>query len=331
MKTLIAGFGSIGRRHLRNLRTLGEKDILLYRTRQSTLPEDEIAGLTVETDIQAALSHKPDAVIISNPTALHLDVAIPAAKAGCHIFLEKPISHDLQRVDELADAVKSSGSKVVVGFQLRFHPGLRKVKQLLSVGAIGTAYSFRANWGEYLPNWHPWEDYRKSYSARSDLGGGVVLTLCHPFDYLRWLLGEVEELGGVTNRSGALDLEVEDSAEIILKMKQGAVGTLHLDYLQQPVDHHLEILGSEGTILWRNEDGLVKLFQQKTASWEEFTAPIGFERNDMFLEEMQNFLDVVGGKAAPFCSLEDGIGALKLAIAVHTSAKDKKPVSNPAG
>ncbi len=101
MKFLIVGFGSIGRRHLRNLQALGEHDILLYRTHHSTLPEDEIAGIPVETDLQAALAHKPDAVIIANPTALHLGVAIPAAEAGCALLIEKPISHDLAGTAEL--------------------------------------------------------------------------------------------------------------------------------------------------------------------------------------------------------------------------------------
>src|SRR5512142_2715742 len=106
MKYLIAGFGSIGRRHLRNLRALGEEDILLLRSHHSTLPDDEIAGLPVETELRAALSHKPDGVIIANPTALHLDVAIPAAEAGCAILMEKPISHSLERVDDLRKAAQ---------------------------------------------------------------------------------------------------------------------------------------------------------------------------------------------------------------------------------
>ncbi|MHC1783400.1 MAG: Gfo/Idh/MocA family protein [Anaerolineaceae bacterium] len=330
MKTLIAGFGSIGRRHLRNLRALGETDFVLLRSHNSTLPDDEIADLPVETTIEAALAHRPDAVVISNPTALHLDTAIPAARAGCHIFLEKPISHDLKRVDELTRAVKDGGGKVVVGFQLRFHPGLMKVKEMLDVEAIGKVFSFQAHWGEYLPGWHPWEDYRQGYAARGDLGGGVVLTLCHPFDYLRWLLGEVESLMGVTGRSGALELEVEDTADAILKMNAGMQGSLHLDYLQRPADHHLTILGSEGTITWRNDDGAVRLFKAASGTWEEFKAPENFDRNDMFLAEMSNLLEVIKYQAQPFCSLEDGIKALKLALAVHISARNKQPESDPA-
>ena len=131
MRFLIAGFGSIGRRHFRNLLALGERDILLYRTRRSTLPDDELQGFTVETDLQAALAHRPDAVIIANPTALHLDMAIPAAKAGCSILMEKPISNDLDRMDELAAALEAGGGKLLMGFQFRFHPGLKSCQAFI--------------------------------------------------------------------------------------------------------------------------------------------------------------------------------------------------------
>ncbi|MBU1662717.1 MAG: Gfo/Idh/MocA family oxidoreductase, partial [Chloroflexi bacterium] len=131
MKFLIAGFGSIGRRHFRNLLALGERDIVFLRSKRSTLPDAEIAAFPVETDIQAALAHKPDAVIVSNPTSLHLDVALPAAEAGCHIFLEKPISHSMERVDELQAVVQRGGGQILVGFQFRFHPGLLLIKQWL--------------------------------------------------------------------------------------------------------------------------------------------------------------------------------------------------------
>ena len=128
MRFLIAGFGSIGRRHLRNLRMLGENDLILLRSHKSTLPDDEIAGVPVETEIEAALAHRPDAVIISNPTALHLDVAIPAARAGCDLLMEKPVSHNLERLAELKKALKSGGGEMLLGYQFRFHPGLRQVQ-----------------------------------------------------------------------------------------------------------------------------------------------------------------------------------------------------------
>ena len=260
MKFLISGLGSIGRRHFRNLLALGERDILLHRTHRATLPDDELAGFPVETDLSAALAHRPDALIVANPTALHLDIAIPAAQAGCHILMEKPISHSLQGVDALISALQHGGGQCLVGFQFRFHPGLRLVKDWLEAGLIGEPLSARAAWGEYLPGWHPWEDYTQGYAARPDLGGGVVLTLSHPLDYLRWLLGEVRDLWAYTSNRG-LGMPVEDSAEIGLRFASGCLGSLHLDYNQRPPSHTLEITGSHGRILWDNADGLARLYR----------------------------------------------------------------------
>jgi predicted dehydrogenase len=320
MRFLIAGFGSIGRRHLRNLRTLGENDFVLLRSNKSTLPDDEIAGLPVETDIDAALAHNPDGVIISNPTALHLPVAIPAAKAGCAILMEKPVSHSFERLDEFKSAVKSGEAGVLMGYQFRFHPGLIQVKAWLSDGLIGRPLSFRAHWGEYLPNWHPWEDYRASYTARPDLGGGVVVTLSHPVDYLRWLLGDVETLWAFSDKISDLEIEVEDFAEIGLKFINGTTGSLHLDYYQKPPSHTMEITGTLGRITWDNSDGRARLFHDETETWQDVGLPENFDRNDLFLAEMRHFLEITQKIAQPICSLADGEAALKICLAVHQSA-----------
>jgi predicted dehydrogenase len=322
MKYLIAGFGSIGRRHLRNLRELGEQDIILLRSHHSTLPDDEIAGLPVETSIEAALAHRPDAVIVANPTALHLDVAGPAAEMGCAILIEKPITHDLEKVAAFEAAVQRGKASVLVGFQYRFHPTLRRAAQLLAEGAVGQPLAVRVHWGEYLPNWHPWEDFRQGYAARADLGGGVILTLSHPFDYLRMLLGEVGSLWAFTSSSGALDLPVEDTAEIGLRFCSGVVGSVHLDYLQQPPAHTLEIIGSAGTMRWNNADGALSIFSAGAQEWQVELPPPGFERNWLFLEEMRNFQAVARGAAEPACTLEDGIRALEIAVRARESAAD---------
>ena len=323
MKFLVAGYGSIGQRHFRNLLALGESDILFYRTRHSTLPDHELSGFPVETDLQAALAHRPDAVIVSNPTALHLDVAIPSALAGCHLFLEKPISHSLEGLDRLQDALESGGGKVYVGFQFRFHPDLLKIKRWLTDGAIGRPLSVRAHWGEYLPGWHPWEDYRQGYSARAELGGGVILTLCHPFDYLRWLLGEVSEVWAFAGHISDLQVEVDDVAEIGLRFANGALGSLHLDYIQRPASHRLEIIGSSGTIFWDYFEGKVAIFrsqgQVRSPDWERLPAPDDFHRNNMFLDEMEHFIRVVRGEISPCCALKDGVRALQLALAARES------------
>lgn len=339
MKFLIAGLGSIGRRHFRNLIALGEKDVVLLRARKATLPDDELAGYPVEADIHEALQkHKPEAVIVANPTALHLDVAIPAAQAGCAILLEKPVSDSLDRLDTLQQAAQKSGSKILVGFQFRYHPTLNKAHELIQAGTIGKILTVHAHWGEYLPQWHPWEDYRQSYAARADLGGGVIRTLTHPLDYLRYLIGEVDSLWSFNGHISPLELDVEDVAEIGLKFSNGAIGGVHLNYVQRPPRHTLEIVGTQGTLRWDNADGVLQLqkFPAPFASYsdlppapviETFSPPEGFERNQLFVSQTRHFVETARGEAEPLCSREDGIMALRLALAAVESQKSNRAVS----
>jgi predicted dehydrogenase len=339
MKTLIAGLGSIGRRHFRNLIALGEKDIVLLRTRKATLPDDELSGYPVETDLGEALKkHHPDAVIVANPTSIHLDVAIPAAEAGCHILLEKPVSHSLERLDVLQQAAQKSGSRILVGFQFRYHPTLNKAREIIQSGALGKVLTVHAHWGEYLPQWHPWEDYRQSYAARADLGGGVIVTLTHPLDYLRHLLGDIESLWSFNGHISPLEIDVDDFAEIGLKFTNGAAGGVHVNYFQRPPVHRLEIVGMNGTLRWDNADAVLQ-FQRMPAPFgsysdqppapviETFLPPDGFERNQLFVAQTRHFIEIVRRETEPVCTLEDGIVALRLALAAYRSQETGQKVS----
>src|SRR6266498_5035075 len=329
MKFLIAGLGSIGRRHFRNLIALGEKDIVLLRTRKATLPGDELASYPVEADLQEALQkHKPDAVVVANPTSMHLDAAIPAAEAGCHILLEKPVSPSLERLDVLQKAAEKSSSKILVGFQFRYHPTLNQARELIQSNALGKILTVHAHWGEYLPQWHPWEDYRQSYAARADLGGGVIVTLTHPLDYLRYLLGDIESLWSFNGHISPLDMNVEDVVEIGLKFSNGAVGGVHVNYFQRPPVHRLEIVGTNGTLHWDNADGILHFHRAPSTFGsfsdnppapviESFSPPEGFERNQLFVAQTRHFIEVVRGDSEPICSLGDGVQALRLALAAY--------------
>ena len=324
-KIMIAGLGSIGRRHLRNLQDIGYKELILYRSNRSTLPDAELDGLLTESDLGLALAHQPEVVRVSNPTALHLPVATAAAYAGCHLFIEKPVSHNLSGLDELTSVVNERGLKVGIGFQFRFHPGLLAIRRFLDDCAIGQVVYARVQWGEYLPSWHPWEDYRQSYSARSDLGGGVVLTLCHPFDYLRWLLGEVDSVSATTGHLGDLKIDVEDTADVTLSFQSGAIGYVHLDYLQNPPLHTLQIVGQQGTIQWDSADGAVRYDRADTDGQQRIPVPPEFVRNVMFINELRHFLDCVNGEHEPAVGLSDGIRTLEIALAAKHSAREKKP------
>ena len=286
-------------------------------SRRSTLPEDEIAGFPVETDLQAALAHKPEAVIISNPTALHLDVAIPAAEAGCHILMEKPISHSLDRLDDLQAALDHSGGKLLVGFQLRFHPDLAQSRRTAGCRchwppagcprALGRIPAQLASLGGLPPGLR--RPRRPGRGRGADPLPTRSITCAGCWARPAW--------NGRAGGSLGLGLDVEDTAEIGLRFDSGAVGSVHLDYLQQPSTHTLEIIGSQGTLRWDNATAALSLFQAGQTDWQTFAAPEGFERNWLFMEETKHFLAVARGETEPFCTLHDGVRALELALAAR--------------
>jgi predicted dehydrogenase len=246
--------------------------------------------------------------------------------------LEKPIAHSLERLDLLQRAAEKTGSKILVGFQFRYHPTLNQARELIRSNAIGRILTVHAHWGEYLPQWHPWEDYRRSYAARSELGGGVIVTLTHPLDYLRYLLGEVESLWSFNGHISPLEVDVEDVAEIGLRFAGGAVGGVHVNYFQRPPVHRWEIVGTEGTLHWDNAQGLLHLYRMPdpfgsysdhphAAAPETFFPPDDFERNHLFLAQMRHFIQVVRGETEPVCTLDDGVQALRLGSAAYESQK----------
>ena len=311
---LIAGFGSIGRRHYTNLQRLGYSNFTFLRTMEGTINDDEIKEYPVFYDLQLALEQKPHVVFVTNPTSQHMDVAIKAAESGCHLFIEKPLSHTLDNCKKLLELVTEKGLTTMIGCQFRFHPLLNSLQKSIQAGKLGNIVSARAEYGEYLPSWHPWENHRKSYSARNDLGGGVILTLIHPLDYLYWLFGSVRKVHASFSQIDHLNTNVEDDlAEIILNFNSGIIGQIHLDYIQKPPVHQLCVLGDtglanldfiKGSLEWLDHDG----------SSEHEQVPDDFERNTMFIYELKHFMNAVENNKQTDISLSEGIDVLELAL-----------------
>jgi predicted dehydrogenase len=335
MKFLVAGLGGIGQRHVRNLRTLlgPEAEILAYRVRRDspTLTDslgvepgadvDEKYGLRVVTDLDAALGEGPDAVLVCNPSSLHLSIALKAARAGAALFIEKPLSADLDGVGELIDLVESRQLVGLVGYQMRFHPGLVRAAALLEDGAIGRVVAVRIEVGEYLPGWHTYEDYRQMYASRADLGGGVILSQIHELDYVYWLFGmprRVFALGGHLTR---LEVDVEDTASILLECSVDGRAIpvhVHQDYIQRPPSRTCEIVGDDGKILIDLRLLTLTAYDGEGNLIESLENP-GFERNRLFLDEMTHFLACVDGRESPRVSIRDGARSLAIALAAKES------------
>jgi predicted dehydrogenase len=343
MKILIMGLGGIGQRHLRNLRTLlqgSDLEVIGYDPRPNPpvltdqLKVEEGANLqkkydlTIFADLEQALAQKPQAAFICNPTSLHVPAALRAAQQGCDLFIEKPLSHNLEHVDELVSLVESRGLTAVVGFQMRFHPCLQRLHTLVQEKKVGRILSVQAVVGEYLPGWHTYEDYRQSYAARQDLGGGVILSQIHELDYLYWLFGMPRRVFGLGGHLSSLEVNVEDTADILMECMLDGHSipiSLHQDYLQNPPSRSCEIIGDAGKILMDIRALTVQVFdgmgnQLEASSYE------GFQRNQLFLDELKCFLDGMQGKQTPLVSLRDGAQSLRMALAAKESLASGKVI-----
>ena len=318
---LLVGFGSIGRRHLANLHGLGVQDWAVVHTGAGTLPfEPPCPVRTYGSLAEAFEQEQPTFAVVANPTALHLDTALTCVERGCHLLIEKPVSHTLDGLDELAHEVAARGVKVLVGFQFRYERGLRRIAALLDERVLGAPVHADVVWGEYLPGWHPWEDWRASYAARRDLGGGVHHTLSHPFDYLRMLFGDATGVAGCLVTDGVLGVDVAEVADVSLRFEGGVSAQVHLDYVSRPTRHHAEIVCDEGTIRWDYMTGQLRVAAAGDADWT--TEQLGGVdvRDELFIDEARHLLDVLEDRAEPACTLDDGIKAARLCAAIDRSA-----------
>ena len=320
MRFLIIGCGSIGKRHLRNLEKLGYRDIHAFDVQQHVLKDiRQEFGINTYSNLDVALEQYPDIVILSNPTAFHIPFAIASAKKGAHLFIEKPVSHSMEGVQELLASVREQNLVTFVAYSLRFFDGIILMRDLLNQGQIGKPYYVHAESGQYLPDWRPGNDYSKTYSAKAEKGGGVVLDLSHEIDYLLWLFGPVRNVDSVLGKVSDLEIDVEDSADILMEHSSGVISSVHLDYLQRAPTRNCKIVGSEGTLIWDYWMNSVRVFSMSTGDWE--IIDYHTDRNDMYINELKHFIECVEHKTETLIPLEEGIRALQIALAAKESAQ----------
>ncbi|MFC1499364.1 Gfo/Idh/MocA family protein [Verrucomicrobiota bacterium] len=319
MYVLVVGLGSIGTRHLNNLYDLGIGRLSAFRSRNLPPPAElKAEKLEIFMDYDEALASGPDAVVIANPSAFHVPFAKKALEAGCHVYLEKPVSHTLDGTDEIMELACDKNLSVAVGCQLRFHQNLEAIKQWLDADRIGCLISAHIDVGEYLPGWHPWEDYRKSYAARADMGGGVILTLIHEIDYLYWLFGGIDRVYAEGGHLTPLEINVEDTALISMHAKDNMCVHLHMDYWRDPPVRKMNIIGEKGEITWDYYTGHAVL-KQKGKVLEESRIDEKWERNDLFVAVMKDFLQSVQEEKLSKIPLTEGVEVLRIALAAKES------------
>jgi predicted dehydrogenase len=318
---LVIGCGSIGKRHMGNLRALNAGDILAWDPREDRRHEASTRYDVKSTKtLDEAWKYSPNVAVIATPTSSHLSVAIEAARRGCHLFVEKPLADRLDGLDELLDIVISRRLVTLVGCNMRFHPGLVTIKRLLEEKAVGHVVSARVEVGHYLPDWHPWEDYRETYSALTCLGGGVILDAIHELDYIRWMLGDVRAVACFAGKQSGLDIQTEDTAAILLRFAEGAIGEVHLDYVQREYSRTCQIIGEEGTLRWDYGAGEVRLYSSATRQWDVFRNPPGWEPNTMYVDELRHFMRCLAGEETAALDVFEGARVLEVALAAKEAA-----------
>ncbi len=339
-KFLFCGLGSIGQRHARILRQqLGQDaELHAYRSRgfnivinddmtarEGTSPEATY-DITSHTSFAEALNLRPDAVFVTNPISEHVTTALKAARAGCHLFIEKPVGHDMGGIAELLELATQKNLVGCTGYQLRFHPALAKIKEWLHDEALGRVIHANLYFGEWLPGMHPYEDYRISHASRAEQGGGVILCLSHEIDYACWLFGwprMVSTLGGTL---GNLGINVEDTADLQLSCGHEGRETpvnIHLDFLQKPARRNCLITGTKGVVEWSYYSPFVTLCRSGQTETFGFS---NFVRNDMFQAQMANFLAAIDRKEEPVCSLAEGVKTLRVCLAAKESLRNRQAV-----
>ncbi|WP_428655427.1 Gfo/Idh/MocA family protein [Runella sp.] len=285
---LVIGAGSIGERHIEVLQSLGYHTIHVYRQRMLPLRNVQNDSVHCFTDFAEMDSIKPYAAIICTPTAQHLAQALDCVKRGIHVLVEKPLAANTERIEELKVAAAQTNSLVQVAYMLRYHPLMQQLKSIISNKRFGNLLSFSTYWGEYLPNWHPWEDYRASYAAKRELGGGVALTLSHDLDIVNWLVDELPQHWQRSfNYRSDLEVNVESGASFLLEYSNGITGVVQLNFYQKIPKRTYDLVFDDAFVTFDYFQNKITI---QTTNGVEIIEEKHFERNEMFREQTRDFL-----------------------------------------
>lgn len=323
-RLLIVGLGSIGTRHARLVREL-LPDVQLVALRHRSCANMIESGINhCVTSLDEALRYRPEAAVIASPASHHLDVALPLARAGVHLLIEKPISSTTQGVAELIEVCRAKGTVLMTGYNLRFLPSLRQFRELLDENRVGQVYSVRAEIGQFLPSWRPGSDYRQTVSAKAALGGGVLLELSHDIDYLRWLFGKVEWVSAVQRKQSDLEIDIEDTAHLVLGFAHksedvSVIAALNMDFIRHDTTRTCTVIGAAGSLRWNALAGTVEVFEPGGDAWQTLYAR-QHQRDDSYLAEWRHFLACITDGSSPAIPGSEGLAVLHIIEAARRSS-----------
>jgi predicted dehydrogenase len=328
IQCIVVGTGSIARRHIQNLRKIDASWILgCVSSSGRAISASDFSVDRVFDTIEDAVVAKPKFAIIASPASLHIEHALQFLRAEVPTLIEKPLSDMLDvRAGPDASELRKYEHLIDIGYNLRYAPAAQQMHALLQGNCIGKLSTVMIQVGQFLPDWRVVDDYRQSVSAKKSLGGGALLELSHELDYLLWLFGNFHTAYCVEGRSDILDLEVEDQIDAIFAAQSGLVAYVHLDFLQRVVSRNCKVIGEEGTLEW---DLLANTIAVMAAGKEPQILNLGngYDRNDMYVDELLNFTKFVEGKQEATVGLQQARGVMALIAACRESSQSGERVS----
>jgi predicted dehydrogenase len=318
MTVLIAGTGSIGRRHIDSLRQLAPAARFVFLRRKPAENDHSTKnGAKVVDSVDAALAERPALAVIAVPSAHHAGIIVPLLEAGIPMYIEKPVVATRAQWDEVARVARAASDVTTLcGCNLRFLPSLRAVRELVAEGTIGRVVRASLQSGQWLPDWRPSIDYRRSYSASRELGGGVVLDLVHELDAARWILGEFDSVVAVGGHMSSLEMSSEDAVVIGLTRARGPVVAVGLDYVARRPVRRYEFYGEKGTLTWDLPGRRVELSHIDGRQTPVFEGG-DFDVAATYVRAMREFLEAVASGRQTSQNLDEGLRSAALAIKVN--------------
>jgi predicted dehydrogenase len=323
LRIVVFGCGSIGSRHAKNIAQIGEHDLVLYdpdASRANQLSSE--TGAQVATTIDEALASSPDAALICTPPDTHVEATRRALESGANCFVEKPLATDYKQALEITELAEQNNLTLMVGFNLRFHPGLIKLQQLVTDGTLGRIMMIRAEYGQYLPDWRPNADYRTNYITGNNSGGGIIREESHEADYVQWLGGDIDDVYVAAGKLSDLDMTAEDSALMVMRLSSGALAEVHVDCVQQGYSRKCKVIGTNATAEWVYETGITLTGGPEAKDAETFdTSP---DTNTMYLDEITHFLECCKGNATPPVDGRSALATMQVINAARRSMASRK-------
>jgi predicted dehydrogenase len=319
-KVLIVGVGSIGLRHLRCFQATRRAKLSICETNAAL--RDKVAGeQPVErayADLDQALGDSFDAAVIATPANLHVPMALRLAEAEMHLLIEKPLSTSVDGIDRLRAVLARRRLVAMVAYVLRAHPSLRSMREAIRAGRFGLPVQLVACAGQHFPTFRP--AYREIYYRDRATGGGAIQdALTHLMNAGQWLVGPMTRLVADAAHQVLEGVDVEDTVHLLAR-HGGLLASYSLNQYQAPNEFSITVVGTEGTARYEGHRGRWCWQLRPEEPWQEEVAA-GLERDDLFIDQANRFLDAVEGSGEPSCTLDEGLHTLRSNLAALASVE----------